>query len=114
DRYSLLMVDLERPDQAESVAAAIEDAYPELGVQTQAGALEVVRDSLRISDFIRLGISAIALLVGAIAVANTMMMSVFERTREFGVIRAVGAKPGFLFGLVVIESILLSLVGAVV
>lgn len=114
DRYSLLMVDLQRPDQAESAAVAIEEAYPELGVQTQAGALSVVKDSLRISDFVRLGISAIALIVGAIAVANTMMMSVFERTREFGVIRAVGAKPRFLFGLVVVESILLSLIGAVV
>ncbi len=34
-------------------------------------------------------------------------MSVFERTREFGVVRAVGAKPRFLFGLVLIESVLL-------
>ena len=114
DRLSLLMVDLDDPGRADSVAAAIEAAYPELGAQTQAGALSVVQDSLRISDFVRLGISAIALIVGAIAVANTMMMSVFERTREFGVMRAVGAKPSFLFGLVVVESILLSLVGAVV
>ena len=114
DRVSLLMVDLERPDRADEAAAAIEAAHPELGVQTQAGALSVVQDSLRISDFVRLGISGIALLVGAIAVANTVMMSVFERTREFGVIRAVGAKPRFLFGLVVVEAIVLSLIGAVI
>ena len=67
---------------------------------------------IRISDVVRLGISAIALIVGAIAVANTVLMSVFERTREFGVIRAVGAKPRFLFGLVLSESVLLSLIGA--
>lgn len=113
DRFSLLLVDLRRPERAEETASAIEAAYPELGVQTQAGALSVVQDSLRISDFVRLGISAIALLVGAIAVANTVMMSVFERTREFGVIRAVGAKPSFLFGLVVVEALVLSLIGAV-
>jgi len=113
DRFSLLLVDLRRPERAEETATAIEAAYPELGVQTQAGALSVVQDSLRISDFVRLGISAIALLVGAIAVANTVMMSVFERTREFGVIRAVGAKPSFLFGLVVVEALVLSLIGAV-
>lgn len=76
--------------------------------------VEVIGDSLRISDFIRLGISAIALLVGAIAVANTMMMSVFERTKEFGVVRAVGAKPRFLFRLVIVESLALSLAGAAV
>lgn len=112
DRISAIMIKLDRPERADEVAASIEAAYPDLGVQTQAGALSVVQDSLRISDFVRLGISLIALIVGAIAVANTMMMSVFERTREFGVIRAVGAKPSFLFSLVVLESVLLSLLGA--
>jgi putative ABC transport system permease protein len=112
DRLSLIAIKLDRPERAAEAAAAIEERFPELGAQTQAGMLSVVQDSLRISDFIRLGISAIALLVGGIAVANTMMMSVFERTREFGVIRAVGARPGFLFGLVIVESVLLSLVGA--
>jgi putative ABC transport system permease protein len=76
--------------------------------------LSVVERGLAISDVVRLGISAIALIVGAIAVANTMLMSVFERTREFGVVRAVGARPRFLFGLVLVESVALSLVGAAV
>lgn len=114
DRLSLIAVKLTRPETATEAAAAIEARFDELGAQTQAGMLSVVQDSLRVSDFIRLGISAIALLVGGIAVANTMMMSVFERTREFGVIRAVGARPSFLFGLVIVESILLSLIGAAV
>jgi len=114
DRLSLIAVKLDRPEAAAQAAAAIEARFPELGAQTQAGMLSVVQDSLRVSDFIRLGISAIALLVGGIAVANTMMMSVFERTREFGVIRAVGARPSFLFGLVISESIVLALAGAAV
>jgi len=38
-------------------------------------------------------------------------MSVFERTREFGVVRAVGARPRFLFGVVLAESVLLSVFG---
>ena len=74
--------------------------------------LQVLERGVRISDVVRLGISAIALIVGAISVTNTVLMSVFERTREFGVIRAVGAKPRFLFGLVLTESVVLSLVGA--
>jgi putative ABC transport system permease protein len=114
DRVSTIMVKLEDPARADRVAEEIEVAYPDLGAQTQAGAMSVVQDSLRISDFVRLGISAIALVVGAIAVANTMMMSVFERTREFGVVRAVGARPTFLFSIVVLESVVLSLVGAAV
>ncbi|MBX3143144.1 MAG: ABC transporter permease [Trueperaceae bacterium] len=114
DRLSSIVIDLEDPLATEPVAAQIRAAYPELGVRTASSMVEVIGDSLRISDFIRLGISAIALLVGAIAVANTMMMSVFERTKEFGVVRAVGAKPRFLFRLVIVESLALSLAGAAV
>lgn len=114
DRLSSIVIDLEDPLATETVAARIRAAFPELGVRTASSMVEVIGDSLRISDFIRLGISAIALLMGAIAVANTMMMSVFERTKEFGVVRAVGAKPRFLFLLVIVESLALSLAGAVV
>ena len=114
DRYSLLAVASAQPKRATEVAAAIQQRFPELGAQTSSELFTQVNTSLKVSDMIRLGISAIALIVGAIAVANTMMMSVFERTREFGVIRAVGARPRFLFGLVLAESSLLSLAGAAV
>lgn len=112
DRLTMIAIKLDRPENAATVADGIRARFPELGAQTQAGMLSVFQDSLRISDFIRLGISVIALFVGAIAVANTMMMSVFERTREFGVIRAVGARPGFLFRLVIVESVVLAVGGA--
>jgi putative ABC transport system permease protein len=112
DRVSTLLVDLIDPERTEEAAEAIRVAYPDLSVQTQSDLLGVVERGLAISDVVRLGISAIALIVGAIAVANTMLMSVFERTREFGVVRAVGARPRFLFGLVLVEAVALSLVGA--
>jgi putative ABC transport system permease protein len=112
DRVSFLALDLRQPDQASSTAAAIAAAYPELGVQTRGDISTLFERSMQISDVVRLGISGIALVVGAIAVANTMLMSVFERTREFGVVRAVGARPRFLFGLVLIEAVMLSLAGA--
>jgi len=114
DRFSLLAVSSVRPERAEEVAAAIRARFPDLGAQTSSELFAQVNESLRVSDFVRLGISAIALIVGAIAVANTVMMSVFERTREFGVIRAVGARPRFLLALVLAESILLAVAGAAV
>jgi len=114
DRVSFLVVEIDEPSKANDVAEAIMADHPDLGVQTRAELLEVIERGLAISDVVRLGISAIALIVGAIAVANTMLMSVFERTREFGVVRAVGARPRFLFGLVLLESVVLSLIGAAV
>ena len=112
NRVSFFALDLAEPARATEVAEALSAAYPKLGFQTRGEVLKVLERGVRVSDVVRLGISAIALIVGAIAVANTVLMSVFERTREFGVIRAVGAKPRFLFGLVLSEAVLLSLVGA--
>jgi putative ABC transport system permease protein len=113
DKVMYFALELENPEEARSVAEQLKAKYPELGFQTRGDVLSVAERGIQISDVVRLGISAIALIVGAIAVANTMMMSVFERTREFGVVRAIGAKPGFLFRLVLLEAILLSIVGAV-
>lgn len=112
DKVSFLALDLENPTEAADVALSLSERYPELGFQTRADVLGVIEEGIRISDVMRTGISVIALIVGAISVANTMLMSVFERTREFGVIRAVGAKGGFLFRLVLAEAVCLSVVGS--
>ena len=113
DRVTFLALDLADPASAAETAEELAAAFPKLGFQTRGDVLGVIEQGIRVSDVLRLGISAISLIVGAIAVANTMLMSVFERTKEFGVVRALGAKPRFLFGLVLVESVLLSLVGAV-
>jgi putative ABC transport system permease protein len=113
DRVMYLALELENPETARATADRLAARYPELGFQTRGDVFSVAERGVQISDVVRLGISAIALIVGAIAVANTMMMSIFERTREFGVVRAIGAKPGFLFRLVLTEAVLLSVVGAV-
>ena len=113
DRLSFLTLELEDPTAATATAEQLREAYPELGFQTRSDLSSVFERAVRITDVVRLGISAIALIVGGIAVANTMLMSVFERTREFGVVRAVGARPRFLVELVLLEALLLALVGAV-
>jgi putative ABC transport system permease protein len=113
DRVTFFALKLDDPSTTEEVKEQLLVKYPDLGFQTRGDVMSVAEKGIEISDVVRLGISAIALIVGAIAVANTMMMSVFERTREFGVVRAIGAKPGFLFRLVLLEAILLSIVGAI-
>ena len=57
--------------------------------------------------------SAIALFIGAVGVLNTMIMSVFERTREIGILRAIGWRKTRVVRLILYESVLLSLAGAV-
>ncbi len=58
------------------------------------------------------GVAAISLLVGAIGIANTMYTSVLERTKEIGVMKAIGARNSDIMWIFMIESGLLGLIGA--
>jgi putative ABC transport system permease protein len=56
-------------------------------------------------------IAAVSLVVGGIGIMNIMLVSVTERTREIGVSMAVGARPGYVRGQFLTESVMLSLLG---
>jgi putative ABC transport system permease protein len=56
-------------------------------------------------------IAVVALLVSALGIINTMLMSVLERTREIGVMKAVGARHGHIQAIFLIEGALIGLVG---
>lgn len=60
-----------------------------------------------------LGVAGISLLVGAIGIATTMYTSVLERTRDIGVMKAVGARNRDVLSLFLIESALLGLIGGI-
>lgn len=55
---------------------------------------------------------AVVFAIVALGVANTLLMSMYERLREFGVLRALGARPSFIVRTVLLESFLLCLCGA--
>ena len=58
--------------------------------------------------------SAIALIIGTFGIMNTMIMSIHERTREIGTLRAVGWRRNRVMRMILTEALLLSLVGALV
>jgi len=60
------------------------------------------------------GIAAISLLVGAIGIANTMFMSVMERTRQIGTLKALGATSFEVMKLFLFESAMLGLIGGLI
>lgn len=57
--------------------------------------------------------SAVALIIGTISILNTMVMSVFERTREIGILRAIGWRRARVVRMILLESVVLSLSGGV-
>jgi putative ABC transport system permease protein len=59
-------------------------------------------------------VGGLALFVASIGIANTMVMAVYERTKEIGILKAVGAAPGQIRALFVVEASLIGLLGGVV
>ena len=81
------------------------------GVSQPSAALTAQADAQGALDTLFLGLGAVALLVGAIGVANIMVISVLERRSEIGLRRALGATRGQILAQFLAEAILLSLVG---
>ena len=60
------------------------------------------------------GVAAISLLVGGIGIANTMFMSVMERTREIGILKAIGARRAMIMEIFVMEAGIIGLGGGLI
>ncbi len=59
-------------------------------------------------------VAVISLIVGGIGVSNTMFMSVLERTKEIGVVKAIGAKKNEILALFLFESAILGVIGGII
>lgn len=95
----------------ESLEAATQE-YPMLQVQTPAefgGEQAVIIDRLVVVVYALL---ALAVAVAVLGVVNTLALSVVERRREFGVLRAVGMGRGQVAGMVLIEAVQTAVLGA--
>ena len=74
-------------------------------------AVSQLMDTQRSSAYVML---AIVLVLAALGVLNTMLMSIYERTRELGVMLAVGVKPSTIRALVIVEALYLATIAALV
>src|SRR6185437_9055449 len=81
----------------------------QVNVSQPSSALTAQADAKGALDTLFLGLGAIALLVGAIGVANIMVISVLERRQEIGLRRALGATRGQIRIQFLAETVLLSL-----
>ncbi len=86
----------------------------QVDVSQPSDALTAQADATGALDTLFLGLGAVALLVGAIGVANIMVISVLERRSEIGLRRALGATRGQIRTQFLAEAVLLSLVGGVI
>ncbi len=110
DLYSLFFVRVKPGVDVDALATQIEADHPSLAKLVESGDIGDVDQGLEIMNAINLGVTILAVFIGGIAVMNTMVMAVFERTREFGILRAVGWRTRRILQMVLGESLFLCLI----
>ena len=80
-------------------------------VLTASQILDQIGQVLGIIQIFLVGIAAISLIVGAIGIMNSMYTSVLERTKDIGIMKAIGARNSDILQIFIIESGLIGLVG---
>jgi putative ABC transport system permease protein len=101
-----------KPEELEQLRLAIKDKFKGL-TAFNPGTITQSNVGIQIAKAMSLATSIIALVVGAVGVMNTILMSVFERLREIGVLLAIGWRRGRILRMILLESLMLSFVGGV-
>lgn len=116
DRLTMLVLELRDPRRAD-----LNDVKQDLLTQLDSEELEVLtwpefmpelEQILRFDSAGGYVFLLILLLVIAFGVLNTILMAVLERTKEFGMLLSLGTKPWRIFGMVLLEALFISLIGA--
>ncbi len=116
DEVNSIAVQLVSDDEefVETVSQAIEDAFDGLVSVTSPTALLAIMSSIfDIISLFLVGIAGISLLVAGIGIMNIMIVSLMERTREIGILKALGMKSRTVLGIFLTEALVVGVVGAV-
>jgi putative ABC transport system permease protein len=104
----------QRPVLEAKIAALLDRKYPNLEMQSAADAKKEISDEINRTFNMFNAIVAIAIIVSLLGVINTLAMSVIERTREIGVLRALGASRWQVRSTMLDESLMITIAGSLV
>ena len=96
--------------------AAVQKQITDMGYScySQVEWLKQAQEQIKTTQLVLGGIGAGSLLVAAIGIMNTMMMSIFERTKEIGVMKVLGCDMGDIRNMFLTESALIGILGGIV
>lgn len=120
DGYTVVIVKAEAGQALDALAERIGDALrrqkglPDFSVLTAEKAASIAGSVIGIIELVLFLIAAVAVFVGGIGVMNTMYTSVLERTRDIGIMKAVGAKHRQVLLVFLIEAGVIGLAGGAV
>lgn len=114
DYITMIRVKVSKPGTEDEVAKRINLTVPGVEARSSAAMSEQIADFMSIIETVTWGISAIAAIVGGVGIANTMLMSVIERTKEIGVLKAVGWSNADVMKTVLLEGLILGFLGGII
>ena len=117
DECDMIIVKLKNSDKAtiDSVSKDIKEAFSnEASVTSATAVLNILSSVFSIIQLFLAGIAAISLLVAGIGIMNIMIVSLMERTREIGILKALGMKSRTVLLVFLCESVIIGLMGAVI
>jgi putative ABC transport system permease protein len=117
DQADMIIVKLKSSDNATitNVSKAITDHFSnQVSVISATAVLSLLTSIFSILQLFLGGIAAISLLVAGIGIMNIMIVSLIERTREIGILKALGMKSRTVLTIFLGESVIIGLMGAIV
>ena len=117
DECNTIIVQLENDDEAtiESVSEAIDEAFSgQVSVTSSTAVLDTISSIFSTVELFLAGIAAISLLVAGIGIMNIMIVSLMERTREIGILKALGMKSRTVLSIFLSEAVIVGLMGAAI
>jgi putative ABC transport system permease protein len=112
-RYDSLFVAAESTDHVTQVEKEIRDLYgSDIGITTSEAILQSIGEFTVGFGSVISSIALVALLVGSVGIVTTMYTSVTERTREIGVMKAIGARDRNVLALFLTEAAIIGIIGA--
>jgi len=106
-------VRLQRPEQSRITARDLESEFPGIQAITPDHLLDTVTDVVHSARVLSFSMVVLVVIISAGGVMNSILMTVFQRTREIGVMRALGASRLDVFRMTLVEALILTSAGGV-
>lgn len=108
---SAFLIRLKDPQLGEEVEQTLKQMFPKADITRQEELMRQIDRIMSIINGVLLALAAVSLGVGGLGILNTVMMSVHERRREIGMLKAVGAERWHVLMLFLSEALIISLIG---